>query len=61
MRANRYPKFLRHKQHAQDFGDSRKSARVNLAYIDGLYLQKLLKYHPVVGMLARGYSNAMWC
>ena len=57
MRADRYPKFLSHQQYTQYLGDARKPARIDLAYIDSLCLQKLLECHSVVGVLSCGNSD----
>jgi len=59
MRTHRYSKLLRHQQHTQYFCHSRKSAGVNLANVDGICLQKLLKYHAIMCVLACGDSYAI--
>lgn len=59
MWAHRYAKFLRHQKYAQNLADSSKSARVNLAHIDRLRLEKLLEYHSIVSMLACCNTDTM--
>jgi hypothetical protein len=59
MRTHRHSKLLRHQQHTQYLCDSCKSTGVNLANIDGICLQKLLKYHAIMCVFACGDSDAV--
>lgn len=58
VRADGDSKLSGHEKDAQDLVNSGETARVDLADIDGLSLEKLLENHPVVRVLSRGCSDA---
>lgn len=48
-----------HEKYAQYFANTCQSAGVDLAYVNGLGLEKLLENHAIVGMFAGGNAYAM--